>query len=83
MSGRSYTAKCIDAAEKKADMCLPVMLKINSFYMAATNIVISSRGPLLCAFSLFFCLVSSSALCFTFCSTLSPWSYIFSALFHN
>jgi hypothetical protein len=40
--------------KKKADMCLPVMLKINSFYMAATNIVISSRGPLLCAFSLFF-----------------------------
>jgi hypothetical protein len=65
-------------------------MKINSFYMAATNIVINSRGPFLCTFSLFiyffyfFCLGSSSALCIYILFCFPPsCSYIFSALFHN
>jgi hypothetical protein len=59
-------------------------MKINSFYMAATNIVINSRGPFYVHLVLFFCLGSSSALCIYILFCFPPsCSYIFSALFHN
>lgn len=50
---RVDTVIYVNAAEKNSDMHIPVTLKINSFYMAATNFAIGSRGFLF-KFSLIF-----------------------------